>query len=78
MRGKDRARLWRSVSRSSKGSEPNRPRAGTVESLAMTLEIGQPAPAFTLRDKAFQEVTRDSYEGKHLVLAFYPMAFTGG
>ena len=44
----------------------------------MTLEIGQPAPAFTLRNKAFQEVTRDSFPGKHLVLAFYPLAFTGG
>lgn len=44
----------------------------------MTLEIGQPAPAFSLRNKAFQEVTRETYAGKHLVLAFYPMAFTGG
>lgn len=44
----------------------------------MTLEIGQPAPVFVLRNKAFQEVTRESFAGKHLVLAFYPMAFTGG
>ena len=44
----------------------------------MTLEIGQPAPPFTLRNKAFQEVTGESFPGKHLVLAFYPLAFTGG
>ena len=44
----------------------------------MTIEIGQPAPAFTLRNKTREEVTLDSYAGKHLVLAFYPLAFTGG
>ena len=44
----------------------------------MSLEVGQPAPAFSLRNKKSEEVTLDSYPGKHLVLAFYPMAFTGG
>jgi peroxiredoxin len=44
----------------------------------MTLEVGQPAPPFSLRNKAREEVTLDSYPGKHLVLAFYPLAFTGG
>lgn len=44
----------------------------------MPLEIGQPAPNFSLRDKDRNEVTRDSFPGKHLVLAFYPLAFTGG
>ena len=44
----------------------------------MTIEVGERAPAFTLRNKAFQEVTNESFPGKHLVLAFYPMAFTGG
>jgi peroxiredoxin len=44
----------------------------------MTLEIGQPAPAFSLRNKKREEVTLDSYPGKRLVLAFYPIAFTGG
>ena len=44
----------------------------------MTLEIGKPAPAFTLRSKDREEVTRESFPGKHLVLAFYPLAFTGG
>lgn len=44
----------------------------------MTLEVGQPAPPFTLRNKSFQEVTKESFPGKHLVLAFYALAFTGG
>jgi peroxiredoxin len=44
----------------------------------MTLEIGQPAPPFSLRNKNREEITLDSYPGKHLVLAFYPLAFTGG
>lgn len=44
----------------------------------MAIEIGQPAPAFALRNKKREEVTGDSYPGKHLILAFYPLAFTGG
>jgi peroxiredoxin len=44
----------------------------------MTLEIGQPAPPFSLRNKRREEVTLDSFPGKHLVLAFYALAFTGG
>lgn len=44
----------------------------------MTLEIGRPAPAFVLRNRLREEVTLDSYPGKHLVLAFYALAFTGG
>jgi peroxiredoxin len=44
----------------------------------MTIEVGQPVPAFSLRDRQREEVTQESYPGKHLVLAFYPLAFTGG
>lgn len=44
----------------------------------MTLEIGKPAPKFLLRDRNREQVTLDSFPGKHLVLAFYPLAFTGG
>ena len=44
----------------------------------MTLEIGKPAPLFLLRDKNREQVTLDSFAGKHLVLAFYALAFTGG
>ena len=44
----------------------------------MPLEVEQPAPPFTLKDRNREEVTLDSYPGKHIVLAFYPLAFTGG
>lgn len=44
----------------------------------MTAEPGSPAPLFLLRDRNREQVTLDSYPGKHLVLAFYPLAFTGG
>lgn len=44
----------------------------------MALEIGAPAPPFTLLNKDREKVTLDSFPGKHLVLAFYPLAFTGG
>lgn len=44
----------------------------------MTAEVGKPAPPFTLRNKAREEVTLDSFPGRHLVLAFYALAFTGG
>lgn len=44
----------------------------------MPLAIGQPAPPFVLRNRKREEVTLESFPGKHLVLAFYPLAFTGG
>jgi peroxiredoxin len=44
----------------------------------MAAEVGKPAPPFSLRNKDREEVTGESFPGKHLVLAFYPMAFTGG
>lgn len=44
----------------------------------MAIEVGQAAPAFSLRNKKREEVTGDSFPGKRLVLAFYPLAFTGG
>jgi peroxiredoxin len=41
-------------------------------------EVGPAAPPFTLLDKDRTQVTQESFPGKHLVLAFYPLAFTGG
>ena len=40
--------------------------------------VGEPAPAFTLLNKEREQVTLESFPGKHIVLAFYPLAFTGG
>ena len=42
------------------------------------LEVGSKMPAFTLRDPQREEVTNESFAGSITVLAFYPMAFTGG
>jgi peroxiredoxin len=44
----------------------------------MAVEVGKPAPPFTLLDKDRKQVTLESFPGKHLVLAFYALAFTGG
>jgi mycoredoxin-dependent peroxiredoxin len=44
----------------------------------MTIEVGQSAPDFTLRDQHGQEVTLSSYRGdKAVVVMFYPFAFSG-
>ncbi|CAM3042657.1 peroxiredoxin [Mycobacterium intermedium] len=42
------------------------------------LEVGVPAPDFTLRDQNQQRVTLSSYQGKkNVLLVFFPLAFTG-
>ena len=42
------------------------------------IEVGQPAPDFTLRDQNNEEVTLSSFRGSQAVLViFYPLAFTG-
>lgn len=38
--------------------------------------IGQPAPAFTLKNQHGQDVSLDSFLGKSLVVVFYPFAFS--
>jgi peroxiredoxin len=43
----------------------------------MTVQKGQPAPDFTLRDSDKNEVKLSDYKGKHVVLLFFPLAFTG-
>jgi peroxiredoxin len=42
------------------------------------LEVGTSMPSFTLRNAQREEVTQDDFAGSIAVLAFYPMAFTGG
>lgn len=44
----------------------------------MSVTIGEPAPAFTLMNKDREELTLNSFPGQHIILAFYPLAFTGG
>ena len=44
----------------------------------MTAEIGKPAPAFTLKDGAGNDVSLSDFAGKSAVaLVFYPFTFTG-
>jgi peroxiredoxin len=42
------------------------------------LQVGEQLPAFTLRNTKREEVTQDAFAGSIAVLAFFPMAFTGG
>ncbi len=43
------------------------------------VDVGQPAPDFTLKDGDGNEVALSSFRGqKNVVLAFYVLAFTGG
>lgn len=45
---------------------------------AAGIELGGPAPDFTLRDQFGQDVTLSSYRGtKAVALVFYPAAFSG-
>ena len=45
---------------------------------ALTVETGQPAPEFTLKDQAGNDVSLSDYRGKQpVVLVFYPFTFTG-
>ncbi len=44
----------------------------------MSVEVGQTAPDFTLRDQHGADVTLSSFRGRqHVVLLFYPLTFTG-
>jgi peroxiredoxin len=43
----------------------------------MPVEVGQPAPEFTLKDQNNQDVSLSDFRGKkNVVLMFYPFAFT--
>lgn len=42
------------------------------------LEVGSPAPAFTLTDQHGKQVTLSDYQGKRAVVYFYPKADTPG
>lgn len=42
----------------------------------MKIEIGQPAPDFTLYDSDKKQVTLSDLKGQNVVLLFFPLAFT--
>lgn len=43
----------------------------------MALKVGDTAPAFTLQSSERKEVSLSDYEGKNLLILFFPLAFTG-
>lgn len=43
----------------------------------MAVEVGQPAPDFTLYDTDRQQRSLSEFKGKNVVLAFFPAAFSG-
>jgi len=43
----------------------------------MTLKIGELAPSFTLKDSDCKDVSLSDYNGKTVVVLFFPLAFTG-
>jgi len=43
----------------------------------MSLQIGQPAPQFTLVSTDLKEVSLADFKGQKVVLHFFPLAFTG-
>lgn len=43
----------------------------------MSLQVGQPAPDFSLYDSSKNKVTLSELKGKNIVLMFFPQAFTG-
>ncbi|MBL7901990.1 MAG: redoxin domain-containing protein [Bacteroidia bacterium] len=42
----------------------------------MSLSLGQPAPDFTLHNTVKAEIRLSAQKGKHVVLLFFPLAFT--
>jgi peroxiredoxin len=43
-----------------------------------TLNVGDPAPDFTLRTVGLREVGLRDFRGKNLVILFYPLDWTPG
>jgi peroxiredoxin Q/BCP len=43
-----------------------------------TLEMGDPAPDFTLKTIGLKDVSLRDYRGKNVVLLFYPLDWTPG
>ena len=42
------------------------------------LSVGEPAPGFTLKTIGLKEVSLSDYQGKNVVLLFYPLDWTPG
>ena len=44
----------------------------------MSVQVGAPAPDFTLASHSGTSVSLSSFKGRKTVVAFMPFAFTGG
>ena len=42
----------------------------------MTVQVGQVAPGFRLKSHLGEEVSLSDYRGRHVVLVFFPLAWT--
>ena len=52
--------------------------AMTAAPMADELKVGDPAPDFSLPGSDGKTYALSQLKGKHIVLAWFPMAFTGG
>jgi len=43
-----------------------------------TLNVGDPAPEFTLRTLGLKEISLKDFRGKNVVILFYPLDWTPG
>src|SRR5262249_54795864 len=59
-----------------KNRERGEVRVSTVTNA--TLNVGDPAPDFTLRTIGLKEVSLSEYRGKRVVILFYPLDWTPG
>ena len=57
-------------------SQPAQPQP--TPQYSATLNVGDPAPAFTLPASDGQTYSLADFKGKTIVLAWFPKAFTGG
>jgi glutaredoxin-dependent peroxiredoxin len=48
----------------------------THKTILMQIEVGQPAPDFTLYDSTKKQVTLQHFRGQPVLLLFFPLAFT--
>jgi peroxiredoxin Q/BCP len=52
--------------------------AGSLSMTAQAVEVGDSAPDFTLPGSDGQSYQLSDLRGQHVVIAFFPKAFTGG
>lgn len=60
------------------GTPQTPPTPGPVSPPPVELQVGEPAPAFSLPGSDGKTHKLSDYKGKTVVLAWFPKAFTGG